>query len=101
MAARAQREEKSIFVARLEEVLPLLRERFGVTKNGIFRSTARGRCGCAGRAVAGPPHVPELFSARRSPGGTLRAEGGEILAGKGVAREQMAWTHFDATLFRR
>jgi hypothetical protein len=42
MAARAQREEKSIFVARLEEVLPLLRERFGVTKNGIFGSTARG-----------------------------------------------------------
>lgn len=42
MEARAQREEKSIFVTRLEEVLPLLRERFGVTKIGIFGSTARG-----------------------------------------------------------
>ena len=42
MAARAQREEKSIFVIRLEEVLPLLRERFGVIKIGIFGSTARG-----------------------------------------------------------
>ncbi len=34
--------EKSVFVARLEEVLPLLRERFGVEKIGIFGSTARG-----------------------------------------------------------
>ncbi|MDV4343204.1 nucleotidyltransferase family protein [Methanoculleus sp. YWC-01] len=42
MAARTQCEEKSIFVTRLEEVLPLLRERFGVTKIGIFGSTARG-----------------------------------------------------------
>ncbi len=42
MAARAQRGEKSIFVAQLEEVLPLLRERFGVTKIGIFGSAVRG-----------------------------------------------------------
>ena len=42
MDARVQCEEKSIFVARLEEVLPLLRERFGVTKIGIFGSIARG-----------------------------------------------------------
>ncbi|MCK8519295.1 nucleotidyltransferase family protein [Methanoculleus sp. 7T] len=42
MEAQAQREEKSIFVTRLEEVLPELRERFGVTKIGIFGSTARG-----------------------------------------------------------
>jgi predicted nucleotidyltransferase len=42
MAARTQCEEKSIFVTRLEAVLPLLRERFGVTKIGIFGSTARG-----------------------------------------------------------
>ena len=42
MASRAQREEKSIFVIRLEGVLPLLRERFGVAKIGIFGSTARG-----------------------------------------------------------
>jgi len=42
MAARAQREEKSIVVIRLEGVLPLLRERFGVIKIGIFGSTARG-----------------------------------------------------------
>ena len=42
MDARVQCEEKSIFVARLEEVLPLLRERFGVAKIGIFGSTARG-----------------------------------------------------------
>jgi len=34
--------EKSAFVARLEGVLPLLRERFGVAKIGIFGSTARG-----------------------------------------------------------
>ncbi|WP_342632902.1 nucleotidyltransferase family protein [Methanofollis liminatans] len=37
-----QREEKCIFVARLEEVLPLLRERFGVARIGIFGSFARG-----------------------------------------------------------
>jgi predicted nucleotidyltransferase len=42
MAARTQCEEKSIFVTRLEAVLPLLRERFGVAKIGIFGSTARG-----------------------------------------------------------
>jgi len=42
MAVRAQREEKSNFVTKLEEVLPLLRERFGVMKIGIFGSTARG-----------------------------------------------------------
>lgn len=37
-----QREERCIFVARLEEVLPLLRERFGVARIGIFGSAARG-----------------------------------------------------------
>lgn len=42
MAVQTQREEKSIFVTQLTEVLPLLRERFGVTKIGIFGSTARG-----------------------------------------------------------
>lgn len=42
MAVQVRREEKSAFVAQLEEVLPLLRERFGVTKVGIFGSTARG-----------------------------------------------------------
>lgn len=42
MTAQAQRGEKSNFVVQLEEVLPLLRERFGVTKTGIFGSTARG-----------------------------------------------------------
>ena len=42
MAAQAQHGEKSNFVVQLEEVLPLLRERFGVTKIGIFGSTARG-----------------------------------------------------------
>jgi len=42
MDARVQCEEKSIFVTRLGEVLPLLRERFGVTKIGIFGSIARG-----------------------------------------------------------
>ena len=42
MTAQAQRGEKSNFVVQLEEVLPLLRERFGVTKIGIFGSTARG-----------------------------------------------------------
>ena len=42
MAVRAQREEKSNFVVKLEEVLPEIQERFGVTKIGIFGSTARG-----------------------------------------------------------
>ena len=42
MAARTQREEKSEFVAKLEGVLPEIRERFGVAKIGIFGSTARG-----------------------------------------------------------
>ncbi len=42
MAVQVRRDEKSTFVAQLEEVLPLLRERFGVTKIGIFGSTARG-----------------------------------------------------------
>lgn len=42
MAAQAQHGEKSNFAVQLEEVLPLLRERFGVTKIGIFGSTARG-----------------------------------------------------------
>ena len=42
MTAQAQRGEKSNFVVQLEEVLPLLRERFGVIKIGIFGSTARG-----------------------------------------------------------
>jgi hypothetical protein len=43
MAVRAQREEKSNFVAKLEEVLPEIQERFGVTKIGIFGSTGPGR----------------------------------------------------------
>ena len=42
MAAQAQHGEKSNFVVQLEKVLPLLRERFGVAKIGIFGSTARG-----------------------------------------------------------
>jgi len=42
MAVRVRREEKSEFVARLERVLPEIRERFGVAKIGIFGSTARG-----------------------------------------------------------
>ena len=42
MTAQAQHGEKSNFVVLLEGVLPLLRERFGVTKIGIFGSTARG-----------------------------------------------------------
>ncbi|MBP7411295.1 nucleotidyltransferase family protein [Methanoculleus sp. 10] len=42
MADLVHRGEKSIFVTRLEEVLPLLREWFGVAKIGIFGSTARG-----------------------------------------------------------
>ncbi|MCK9278741.1 MAG: nucleotidyltransferase family protein [Methanoculleus sp.] len=42
MADLAHRGEKSVFVARLEGVLPLLRERFGVAKIGIFGSTVRG-----------------------------------------------------------
>jgi len=42
MAVQVRRDEMSNFVTKLEEVLPLLRERFGVTKIGIFGSTARG-----------------------------------------------------------
>jgi len=42
MTAQAQHGEKSNFVVQLEEVLPLLRERFGVAKIGLFGSTARG-----------------------------------------------------------
>lgn len=42
MTVPAQHGEKSNCVVQLEEVLPLLRERFGVTKIGIFGSTARG-----------------------------------------------------------
>jgi len=42
MAVRVRREEKGEFVARLERVLPEIRERFGVAKIGIFGSTARG-----------------------------------------------------------
>lgn len=42
MAVQVRRDEKSNFVTKLEAVLPLLRERFGVTKIGIFGSTARG-----------------------------------------------------------
>ena len=42
MTVPAQHGEKSNFVVQLEEVLPLLRERFGVAKIGIFGSTARG-----------------------------------------------------------
>lgn len=42
MADLMRRGEKSVFVTQLEEVVPLLRERFGVAKIGIFGSTARG-----------------------------------------------------------
>jgi len=42
MAVDVQREEKSISVSRLEGVLPLIRERFGVARIGIFGSIARG-----------------------------------------------------------
>jgi len=42
MAAQVCRNKKSEFVVKLEAVLPLLRERFGVAKIGIFGSTARG-----------------------------------------------------------
>lgn len=42
MAVQVRREEKCEFVVRLEGVLPLLRERFGVAKIGIFGSAARG-----------------------------------------------------------
>jgi len=35
-----QREEKSVFIAGPERVLPLLRERFGAAKIGTFGSTA-------------------------------------------------------------
>ena len=42
MAVQVRRDEKSNFVTKLEEVLPLLRERFGVARIGIFGSTARG-----------------------------------------------------------
>ena len=42
MTVPAQHGEKSNCVVQLEEVLPLLRERFGVAKIGIFGSTARG-----------------------------------------------------------
>jgi predicted nucleotidyltransferase len=41
VAVQVRREEKSAFVTRLEEVLPLLLERFGVIKIGIFGSAAR------------------------------------------------------------
>ena len=40
MKTQVRRRKKSIFVDRLEEALPLLRERFGVAKIGIFGSTA-------------------------------------------------------------
>ncbi len=42
MIDRARRMEKNTFAKRLEAVLPLLHERFGVTKIGIFGSIARG-----------------------------------------------------------
>ena len=42
MAVQMRRNKKSEFVTKLEEVLPLLRERFGVAKIGIFGSAARG-----------------------------------------------------------
>ncbi|MDK2975400.1 MAG: uncharacterized protein PWP08_1771 [Methanofollis sp.] len=42
MATEVQREEKCVFVSRLEGVLPQLRERFGVARIGIFGSIARG-----------------------------------------------------------
>lgn len=37
---KVQREEKSVFIAGPERVLPLLRERFGAAKIGTFGSTA-------------------------------------------------------------
>jgi len=54
VAVKVRREKKSEFVAKLEEVLPLLRERFGVARIGIFGSAARGeeRRGRAGRVCA-------------------------------------------------
>jgi predicted nucleotidyltransferase len=42
VAVQVRRNKKSEFVTKLEEVLPLLRERFGVAKIGIFGSAARG-----------------------------------------------------------
>ena len=42
MTVPARHGEKSNCVVQLEKVLPLLRERFGVAKIGIFGSTARG-----------------------------------------------------------
>jgi len=42
MAAQGRREEKSIVIEKLEGVLPLIRNRFGVAKIGIFGSVARG-----------------------------------------------------------
>jgi len=42
VAVQMRRNKKSEFVTKLEEVLPLLRERFGVAKIGIFGSAARG-----------------------------------------------------------
>ncbi|NLM30107.1 MAG: nucleotidyltransferase family protein [Methanomicrobiales archaeon] len=42
MESQVRREKKSIFAERLEEALPLLRERFGVAKIGLFGSTASG-----------------------------------------------------------
>lgn len=42
MTAQTQRREKNKFIVQLEEMFPLLRERFGVMRIGIFGSTARG-----------------------------------------------------------
>lgn len=42
MTAPPNSSEKMPSVVRLEEVLPILRERFGVVKIGIFGSAARG-----------------------------------------------------------
>ena len=46
MADPVHHREKGIFIRRLKDALPLLRERFGVAKIGIFGSTARAgeRC---------------------------------------------------------
>jgi predicted nucleotidyltransferase len=42
MTAQTQRREKNKFIVQLEKMLPLLRERFGVMRIGIFGSIARG-----------------------------------------------------------
>lgn len=42
MTAQTQHREKNRFISQLEEMFPLLGERFGVMRIGIFGSTARG-----------------------------------------------------------